>query len=132
MKPLLAQEIGMSEGDYTCVWRYLAKPPSEGKVVNFDRLSEGKACLRSITGGMKKYHHFRLFEYGAKLPMEHTIFGVRDGTVTKQRIVAQMKGWQKTRKGTKVLLGDRVDVLFEEFLENNKKLKNYSPIKVVY
>jgi len=130
--PIHVQKIQMPEGDFTCVGRYLAKPPSEGKVVNYKKLAEGKACLKSITKGMKKYHHLRLFEYGAKLPMEHTILGVREGAVTRRKIVTLMNAWQKTREGTEMQIGEQVDRLFEKFLANNKKFKNYDPIRVIY
>lgn len=130
--PVHIAPIKTTEGDFTTVARYLAKPPSEGKNVIYKKLAAGKACLKSVTHGMKKYHHRRLFEYCSKIPMEHTIFGVREGAVIRRKIVTQMNKWQKTRKGTQVQLGGRVDQLFEEFLRNNKKLKNYEPMKVIY
>jgi len=131
-QPIFIQKIGLTEGDFTTVGRYLAKPPTEGKVVDYTKLEEGKACLRSITDGMKKYHHLRLFEYGAKIPMEHTMFGVGEGVPVRQRIVNQMKAYQKKRSGSEMQIGKHVYDLFEGFLDNNKKLKNYHPMQVIY
>jgi hypothetical protein len=109
----------------------MAKPPCEGKEVNYDKLDVGKACLSSARR-VEKYHDLRLFEYNAKLPMENTLFGVREGVEVRNRIVAVMKEWQKTRKGQMIEMGDRVCVLFEDFLRDNKRLKNYSPLEVIY
>lgn len=131
-KPIHFEGIQSTEGDFTTVGRYLAKPPSEGKVINYNKLEQGHACLSSIREGMKKYHHLRLFEYGAKLPMEHTIFGVQEGVPVRQRIVNKMTAYQKSRFGTEIPLGSQVNDLFKVFLESNKLLKNYQPVQVNY
>ena len=130
--PIHSSKVVHLEGSFGRLGRYMAKPPYEGKEVNYKKLLAGKACL-SPARRMEKHHDFRLFELNAKTPMESLIFGVRGGVEVRQRIVKAMHDWQKTRKGEEVKLGDRVDSLFEKFLkDNNKRLKNYRPLRVKF
>ncbi len=119
------------EGSFGRLGRYMAKPPFEGKEVNFEKLALGKACL-STAKRVEKYHDFRLFETNAKMPLESTLFGVRDGANARMRIAKKLQKWHRDRKGTVFELATRVDRLFEDFLRDNKKLKNYKPLVVKY
>lgn len=127
-----SKKIHLTEGSIGKLTRYLVKPPSEGKEVNFAKLEEGQPCLRPARR-MEKHHHLRLFEYSAKLPMENILFGVGDGAGMRKRVVSKMKRWQKQRKGREIKLEGRLQELFETFLEDNKgALRNYKPLKVNY
>lgn len=129
--PIHSSKVIHLAGSFGRLGRYMAKPPYEGKEVNHDKLMAGKACL-SPARRMEKHHDLRLFELNAKTPMESLIFGVRDGVEVRKRIVKRMNDWQKTRKGKEVKLGHRVDALFEDFLQDNKRLKNYKPLTVKF
>lgn len=127
--PIHTKPVGLFEGSVSRLARYDAKPPTWGKEVNFDLLAAGERSLYPCKR-MQLYHHLRLFEYGAKLPMEQTMFGVREGAFMRNAVVSGIKHWQANRKGTEVQIGHRVDEFFEVFLSENKKLKNYQPFKV--
>lgn len=130
--PIFSSKVIHLEGSFGRLGRYMAKPPYEGKEVNYDKLLAGQACLFPARR-MEKHHDLRLFELNAKTPMESLIFGVRDGVEVRKRIVKRMIDWQDTRKGKEVRLGHRVDDLFEDLLrDNNKRLKNYKPLKVKF
>lgn len=130
--PIHSSKVVHLEGSFGRIGRYMAKPPYEGKEVNHDKLLAGQACL-SPARRMEKHHDLRLFELNAKTPMESLLFGVRDGVEVRKRIVKRMMDWQKTRAGEEVKLGHRVDALFKRFLkDNNKRLKNYKPLKVKF
>lgn len=127
--PIHLKPVRLFEGSVSKLARYSIKPPTWGKAVNFDLLAAGARCLFPCKR-MELYHHVRLFEYGAKLPMEQTLFGVREGTFMRNAVVSGFKHWHANRKGTEVQIGHRVDDFFETFLSENKKLKNYQPFKV--
>lgn len=130
--PIHSSKVVHLEGSFGRIGRYMVKPPYEGKEVNHDKLLAGQACLFPARR-MEKHHDLRLFELNVKAPMESLIFGVRDGVDVRKRIVKRMNDWQKTRKGEEVKLGHRVDALFKRFLRyNNKRLKNYKPLKVKF
>ncbi len=129
--PIQSKKVHQLEGSVGRLARYMAKPPYQGKEVNFEQLEKGEPCLYPARR-MELYHHLRLLEYSAKLPMEHTIFGVREGEEVRGRVVSHMKHWQESRKGRAVDLGDRVYSLFEIFLRENKRLINYQPLVVNY
>ncbi|EEW58126.1 hypothetical protein SCH4B_3080 [Ruegeria sp. TrichCH4B] len=129
--PIHSQKVRHLEGSFGRLGRYMIKPPFEGKEVNFKRLVQGKACLKPARR-VEKHHDFCSFEVGAKTPMEALAFGVRDGVAVRQRIVDKLRSWQASRTGEVVNLKDRVDQLFEDFLRDNKKLKNYKPLVVKY
>jgi len=130
--PIHSVIIRKTEGSLGKLARYLVKPPSEGKEVNFVQYEAGEPCLHPARR-MEKHHHLRLFEYSAQLPMENILFGVRDGVEMRRRVVSKMKRWQKQRKGVEVKLEGLVPELFEAFLNDNKGvLKNYKPLKVNY
>ena len=129
--PIYSEKVHQRDGSVGRLARYMAKPPYEGKEVNFEKLEAGERCLYPARR-MEKHHHLRLFEYSAKLPMESTLFGVREGAEVRKRIVNGMKLWQKERKGLSVKIGHRVYPLFETFLSDNIKLKNYRPLIVNY
>lgn len=63
--------------------------------------------------------------------MEQTLFGVREGADVRNWIERGMKRWQKQRKGREIKLGHSVYPLSQAFQrDNNKRLKNYRPLKV--
>lgn len=129
--PIHIEKVHQLEGSMSRVSRYMPKPPYGGKEVNFEKLENGERCLYPARR-LELYHHLRLLEFLAKLPMEYTIFGVGEGKEVRKRIVGEMKSWQQKRKGNVVNLGDRVYALFETFLRENKRLKNYQPLIVNY
>jgi hypothetical protein len=129
--PVLAQLLGSTEGDYTRVARYLCKFPYEGKKVNREALEAGRASLKSTTKGVLKYHRLRLLELLAKLPLEHSVFGVREGTAFKGRVLNRVRKWHREREGTAMALDNNdIEDLFAGILAKNKRLKNYKHLKV--
>ena len=130
--PIHTQKVHRIEGSFGRLARYMVKPPFEGKEVNYEKLEKGEKCLFPARR-VEKYHHLRLFEYGSKLPMEHTLFGVRKGKKVRGRIVNRLKKWHHCRPGEQIEMGCRVDTLFRDFLKDNKgRLGNYKPLKVSY
>ncbi|MDE4140957.1 hypothetical protein [Phaeobacter gallaeciensis] len=129
--PIHSQTAYHYEGSFGRLGRYMIKPPFEGKEVDFERLVQGKACLKSARR-VEKYHDLRLLELNAKLPLEATVFAVRDGVVARTRVIKKLRKWRAGRQGEVVNLQGRVDQLFEDFLRDNKKLKNYKPLLVKY
>lgn len=131
-KPILINSTNIQEGSFTKLARYMAKPPYEGKRVDYNKLEAGKACLKSVTNSLKKYHHFRLFEYMAKMPIEHMKFGVGEGANMRRRLIKDLRNWNISRKGEPLDLSDKVYPMSEDILRNNRKLKNYAPVIVNY
>jgi hypothetical protein len=129
--PIHSKKVHLAEGSIGKLARYMSKPPYSGKEVDFGKLEEGSRCLFNARR-LELHHHLRLFEYSAKLPMEQTLFGVGEGTYIRNRVVIGMKNWQKARTGSAKKLGGRVYTLFEDFLRENKRLKNYQPLIVNY
>lgn len=129
--PIHSQKARYLEGSFGRLGRYMIKPPFEGKEVNYEKYVQGKACLKPARR-VEKFHDLRLFELNAKTPMEAILFGVRDGVAVRQRIVEKLRIWQATRGGEVINLRGRVDQLFEDFLRDNKNLKNYKPLVVKY
>jgi hypothetical protein len=128
--PILSLPIS-TINDLTTIARYIAKPPIKGKYVDYRKLELGKPCLNQISlEKIEACRHLRLFEYLAKTPIEVTLFGTRDGARYRREIVSKLNSWHKSRRSERVLLGGKVDQLFSEFLSNNKRLKNFNPIRV--
>lgn len=94
-RPIYSNIIKNTESDFARVGRYLAKPPFEGKWVNYVKLKQGKACLQSTTEGLKKHHHLRLFEFQAKIPMSEVVFGIRKGSQIRGRVKKEVSLWAK-------------------------------------
>ena len=129
--PIHSVRVHQVEGSFGRLGRYMAKPPYEGKEVNFGKLKEGVRCLYPARR-LDLHHHLRLFEYSAKLPMEQILFGVGEGSDVRKRVVSEMNCWQKNRKGRAIKLGHRVYPLFDAFLRENDRLKNYKLLTVNY
>lgn len=127
--PILSKTATVLEGSFSKLGRYMTKPPYLGKEVDYRKFGTGEPCLFP-SRELNKHHDFRLFEYCAKVPMEQTIFGVRDGTKLRNKIVSGLKKWQSQREGTEVKLGHRINNVFKRFYADNKRFKNYRPFKV--
>lgn len=117
-----------TEGSFSRVARYLAKPPYEGKEVDYRKYDEGKPCLFPARR-VEKYQHLRLFEYMAKTPIDKMIFSVREGKLVREKILSDLKAWHRKRKGTRIDTSD-VEGWFERFHADNRKLKRYRPMQV--
>ncbi|NVO56038.1 hypothetical protein HW561_09590 [Rhodobacteraceae bacterium B1Z28] len=127
--PIHSKKIDKIEGHVSGAIRYLLKPHCKGKAVDPRKFGKGERCLYN-SRGLKLPHHLRLFEFGAKLPIVQTVFGVNDGVAVRKRVVAKLESWHKERPGTMIELEHRVYPLFETFLADDKKLKNYRPFVV--
>lgn len=127
--PVQAKKIKNVEGHLSGAMRYLVKPHCKGKEVDPRKFGKGKRCLYN-SRRMELYHHLRLFEFGAKLPIVQTVFAVKDGKAIRKRVVTNLENWHNERPGTMIKLEHRVYPLFETFLADNKKLKNYKPLIV--
>ena len=129
--PIHSKKIDKIEGHVSGAIRYLLKPHCKGKAVDPRKFGKGKRCLYN-SRGLKLPHHLRLFEIGAKLPIVQTVFGVNAGVAVRKRVVAKLEAWQKRRRkrSTEIKLEHRVYSLFEKFLADDKKLKNYRPLVV--
>lgn len=127
--PIHSERVHLREGSLSRLARYMAKPPSSGKEVNFEQLANGKRCLYPARR-LELYHHLRLFEYSAKVPLASTLFGVGKGNDVKNRILKEMDQWQRHRPGVERKIGDRVYRLFEAMLKDNVRLKRYQPLVV--
>ncbi|MBR2658228.1 MAG: hypothetical protein IKD58_17425 [Loktanella sp.] len=126
--PVHCVKMHPTEGSFSRVARYLAKPPYEGKEVDYRKYDEGKPCLFPARR-VEKYQHLRLFEYMAKTPIDKMIFSVREGKLIRQKILSDLKAWHRKRKGTRIDTSN-VDGLFERFYVDNGKLKRYRPMRV--
>lgn len=130
--PIYARKVGPASGDFTQLARYLMKPPLYVKKVVYEKLEAGKPCLRPTPKLVSPVQCFRLFEYAAKLPVEHMIFGVREGVNVRTSLFSKLRDYQKSRKATALDVADKIDVAFEDALRSCKKRKNYGPLKVKY
>ena len=126
--PVHCVKMHPTEGSFSRVARYLAKPPCEGKEVDFRKYEEGKPCLFPARR-VEKYQHLRLFEYMAKTPIDKMIFSVREGKLVRAKVLSDLNAWHRNRKGIRIDTSD-VDGLFERFYADNRKLKRYRPMRV--
>lgn len=129
--PVQAKKIKNIEGHISGAMRYLLKPHCKGKEVDSRKFGKDERCLYN-SRGLKLHFDLRLFEIGAKLPIVQTVFGVNDGVAVRKRVVAKLESWHKRRRkrSTEIKLAHRVYSLFEKFLADDKKLKNYRPFVV--
>lgn len=130
--PIYARKVGPDSGDFTQLARYMMKPPLYVKRVDYKKLEAGKPCLKSTKKQVSPVQCFRLFEYAAKLPVEHMIFGVREGVGVRTSLFSSLRDYQKYRKATALDVTDKIDVVFESALRSRRKWKNYEPLKVKY
>lgn len=129
-KPVHFENIVNTREDFEYIGYYMMKPPFEAKSVLYKNLIKGKKSIRSCKP--KKYHNFRIFEYGAKIPIERTIFSVGPGgAALRAKAVAQLKKWQKNIKTSNLDISTAIYPMFEDILDRNKKLSNYKPLKVI-
>lgn len=126
--PVHCVKMHPTEGSFSRVARYLAKPPYEGKEVDYRKYDESKPSLFSARR-VEKYQHLRLFEYMAKTPIDKMIFSVREGKLVREKILSDLKAWHRKRKGTRIDTSD-IDGWFERFHADNRKLKRYRPMRV--
>jgi hypothetical protein len=126
--PVHCVKMHPTEGSFSRVARYLAKPPYEGKEVDYRKYDEGKPSLFSARR-VEKYQHLRLFEYMVKTPIDKMIFSVREGKLVREKVLSDLKAWHRNRKGTRIDTSD-VEGWFERFHADNRKLKRYQPMQV--
>ncbi len=129
--PIHSKKIDKIEGHISGAIRYLLKPHCKGKAVDYRYFGKGKRCLFGARR-LELHHDLRLFEFGAKLPIVQTVFGVKDGIAVRKRVVTDLEEWHRgrRRRRTMIKLEHRVYQLFEKFLADDKKLKNYRPFVV--
>ncbi len=76
--------------------------------------------------------HMRIFEILAKLPYQHSMFGVREGEAIKNRILSEAHEWSNNRNSKVIDLNDEVYAIFERVFKSSIKLQQHKPVKVKY